>query len=794
MIINESKRDDLLLPCLNILKEKGINATLGQLKTYMLRKLTTEAGIRNLSLSSNYYLAGAVRYYFNGDLTINKDLDVFKTDNSVNDVWNTEICYKLNILINILRDAYIDTIGTSFLEPEDFGTLPIGKLLKKYNKKIVSAINKNPENNIDTTENDGLDRNNVVGNGYTFEILYNYKIATKYNSATEPGAWCITYGQQHFDSYVKRLGIHYVVFRKDGWENVKRKKGYDWSPDRPQDEYGCSLIALLQSNQTGEPVYITSRWNHGSYVDDSGCEADHAFTKQQFMEKTGVTDADLQRIFAIWKKDKHLYPNSDDDSIKINREDKIIGLRKIKFIQMRLNNGDSNVDVNILNVLNGRDTTEAKLTKDLCYCCIDSNNIRFYFLCNKGKINFDSVTTEKAEIKEKEDGYSVLDGYNNIIVLKYSHHIMLYNTRVNNFINLDGVTKFKCIPTIYKKINGFYEVKVGKQQSALLNISNNQPLKLPNGSIWINKVYSNAFYHPTIIGNSNLQSALIDGDGVIEIVYDESSDETYFYDIPKRRFIPDSEIPKKDGYITILNPDFVFPGYISYLFTTQRDKRYFWYGKTRGIVLTKDGEILNLDGVTEFHEIESLGQQFISYYPESEWAETENNNNYRTKSYVYDLNAHKHLINPIDGTKLRTSPSVYSYANSNESRMLFLSKYNYDVNGCFLFDKEKKCFYINPFNYPSKYTFNINSNGNVDGTCITFEIKENPRSMYLDNNDGYEEDYRVIDIGLPMPNEPYRLANAKTIKLKEDYNIYYEDNFTDNDFNSMVNEILKKLK
>mgnify|MGYP007119870714 CR=1 FL=1 len=99
MILSESKRDDLLLPYVEMLKAKGINCSLGQLKSYMLKKLTNEARMRNLSLGSNFYLAGAIRYYFNGDLTINKDLDVYNDGQTTNDVWNEDACQKLNALI-----------------------------------------------------------------------------------------------------------------------------------------------------------------------------------------------------------------------------------------------------------------------------------------------------------------------------------------------------------------------------------------------------------------------------------------------------------------------------------------------------------------------------------------------------------------------------------------------------------------------------------------------------------------------------------------------------------------------
>ena len=175
-------------------------------------------------------------------------------------------------------------------------------ILRKYKKKIDTELG------IVTTKKEKtaveLDRNERVGNGYSFEIIYSYQQATKYYKATDPGSWCITWGENHYNGYIKRLNIHYVIFIQDGYENVPRQKGPNWSYAKPQDEYGCSLIALLQSNVDGEPVYITSRWNHGKSWENTLCEADHAFTKEEFFAKTGVTDEDLQRIFQIWKQDK----------------------------------------------------------------------------------------------------------------------------------------------------------------------------------------------------------------------------------------------------------------------------------------------------------------------------------------------------------------------------------------------------------------------------------------------------------------------------------------------------------
>ena len=51
-ILNESKRDNFLIPYIEMFKSKGQDVTLGQLKTALLKKLTEEGGLRNLSLGT----------------------------------------------------------------------------------------------------------------------------------------------------------------------------------------------------------------------------------------------------------------------------------------------------------------------------------------------------------------------------------------------------------------------------------------------------------------------------------------------------------------------------------------------------------------------------------------------------------------------------------------------------------------------------------------------------------------------------------------------------------------------
>ena len=785
MILSESKRDDLLLPYVEILKSKGINCSLGQLKSYMLKKLTNEARMRNLSLGSNFYLAGAIRYYFNGDLTLNKDLDVYNDGQTTNDVWNEDACQKLNALINILRNAYIDTIGETFEQPEDFGTLTLPKLLRKYGKKIQKELDANSGLEIDgNDENDGLDRNDRVGQNYSYEIIYSYKQATKYNQYTDPGAWCITYGKQHYNGYIKMLNIHYVIFKQDGFENVKREFGPEWTSRKPQDEYGCSLIAVLQSNKNGEPIYITSRWNHGY---ERHCEADHAFTKEEFCQKTGVTDADLQRIFAIWKKDFPKYSEDDyNTGGSISKEEKLDVLRKLKYAQMRINGGDMNVSdtIKILTNLNGPqdgiDEGKIKITKGTYWCrTAFQGTCFFYFLIDKGKIVFETLLPEtmghdcySSNIIEYGGYHShTLRGYTNLAVIVANRFIMLYDLRRHCIINIDGETKFKCIPSSCNNIvnnKSFYELRFGKQQFALLNTATNQPLKLPNGSYWINYMRSNAVTGYGILGNSNLDARRhVGGTGgeMFELIYDASSGERYFYDVDKKLFLNEDELPELDNPLQMykLCPTFKMPGAIAFAITSKQSSvTHIAYGSTIKVLI--NGQFLKIDGDEFFNEISYVGEDFIMFCPSSR--EIEHSYWTRTKS-LYDFRNKTTVINPITNEilKFQRYPETSNRCEIDESRLLFITVTDtsslylyrtaegYRQNGELIFDKQTRSFIKNPCGFPGDYLFGIANRGEKDGSGIVIIANDSAINRWdlrqrfdAGDTDAPSRYYRILDI------------------------------------------------
>ena len=769
-----------------MLKAKGINCTLGQLKSYMLKKLTNEARMRNLSLGSNFYLAGAVRYYFNGDLTLNKDLDVYNNGQTKNDVWNEDVCQKLNALINILRNAYIDTIGETFEQPEDFGTLTLPKLLRKYGKKIQQELDSNGGIEIDgNNEDDGLDRNDRVGRNYSYEIIYNYKQATKYNQYTDPGAWCITYAKQHYDNYIKMLNIHYVIFKQDGFKNVKREFGPDWTPQKPQDEYGCSLIAVLQSNKNGEPIYITSRWNHGY---EKHCEADHAFTKEEFFAKTGVNDNDLQRIFTIWKKDAPKY-SDDAYTDSVSKEEKLNVLRKLKYTQMKINGGDMDISdtIEILNNLNGEqegiDEGKIKITKSTLWCrtVFPSNHV-FYFIMDKGKIVFETLTPDSlimkcysSNIVVKGADYIRMRGYSNLSVIKTKRYIMLYDLRRHCIIDIDGETKFKCMPLSQNNDvdnKCFYEVRYGKQQLALLNAATNLPLRLPNGSCWVNKIKSNVAKGFAIIGNSNLEAVKHfggTGGGILELTYDASSGERYFYDIDKKLFLNEDDIPKpEDPSKTYkLCTSFKMPGAVAFYVTSKARPDYTESWNPIKVLI--NDQFLKINGSDLFEDVTYAGDDFIIFSPytggmHSYWLR---------QKILYDLRSKTEVINPITNEvlKFQRYPELSDNCDIDESRFLFIqlkddyalfrTSEGFSLYGELIFDKQTRGFIKNPCDFPGEYLFGVVHRGKRDGSGIVIIANSSAgngwrlRQDIADGNTDAPRNFRILDVPGVDNSTPY---------------------------------------
>ena len=565
----ESKRDNLLLTYFeainNICSKRGLNVSFGQFKSKLLSTLSSDGGMHNLSLRSNYYLAGAARYYFNGDLTNNKQVALFDAENwisgnGIRDQWNDEVCKRLDACIVVLRNSYIDSVGVSFEQPEDFGTLSIAKLLRKYNKAINKELGivEKPKT---TKEKPVIDESPTVGNNYTFEIMYSQADCQKYERPTSPGAWCITYGQGHYDSYVRRLKIHYVIFRMDGWENVQRPEDPTqepgWSRQKPHDLYGNSLIAMLQSNSSPEPVYITSRWNHG--YGESRCEADHAYTKEEFQQITGVTDDDLKRIYDIWKMNKpSVSSNNGAANAAKTREMKVHALRSIKYAQMRINSGENpNQILRVIDTLGSNDT---RINKILSVCRLanednemhdNSEDRKFMFIVDRGKILFETITQANTTsfniAKDKVMFVRFYTDWNKSVSY-------VVNLKTHKLLTVDGKSCFLSTPRFMPDKDDinyrYFCVNRSAHDFVLIDSETLTPVRLPNGEYWVNNIERN--YYDWRAGRGKDGGRWFNEDDLLTITYDSASGEKYLFDIEQNHFLQNL-VSEEDGVADVFD-------------------------------------------------------------------------------------------------------------------------------------------------------------------------------------------------------------------------------------------------
>lgn len=646
IILSEGKRDEALGMFLPLFQKRGIETNISQLKQFLLNKFVTEAGIHALSQGSNFYLLGVARYYFNGELTKNSRLNALYPQ--FKDKFIPEACQRLDAVINILRGSYIDSVGTKFELPEDFGNLSLEALLKKYNK----AINK--ELGIETAQakkevvepKQKISQSTKVDRKYSYEILYSFEDAKKYKQYTEPGAWCITYGKQHYDGYIKRLKIHYVIFKRNGFENIPRKKGKNWTKMKPQDEYGNSLIAVLQSNSTGEPVYITSRWNHGSPSDNSQCEADHAYTKEEFFAVTGCDDATLQRAFEQWKeKTKEL----GNKNVPIDRKElyakKLDVLRTFKYAQMMINGGANLQDA----IGGGTIIRDGKNYKGTYLVFIEKNEETWYTLMDRKQMFYDTYLTkaywtQSDLIVARGNNFTLLrDDSNRFYIFDHIHH---------TFVNIDSQTRFKDISDNIKwdrdiENERFIILALSSNQIALVDLSTMKPIKARNGSGWFESITrldgkdSNRNYR----GQIDLPYDITNK--VLKLVYDSASNEFYLFDTRDGRFI---ETKNENGFMLSNWQTYSDMGFIKYV---NGNEDYFNSDANILIKLQKisNGEWVTINGYDTFRDIEIVQSLIVGYKGYDE----------EVAHYV-DMTTGKMLM--INGKPLETPTVEMMYADS----------------------------------------------------------------------------------------------------------------------------------
>lgn len=645
-ILLESKRDDLLLPYLNILKEKGIEKPLGVFKKEMLTKLSGQASLPNVSLGSNFYLVGAVRYYLNGDLTTDGKAAYMESGDPMSqDNWDVETCRKLNAVINILRNSHIDSVGTKFEQPEDFGTLPINKLFRKYGKKIEKEIDNG---------GDEAAQNDRVGNGYTFKIIYTFNQAKQYCALTAPGSWCITRQPNWFRDYINSYNIHYIFFLKDGYQSLNRRDfpGPGYTRQKPHDEYGNSMIAMLQRNDSWEPKIITSRWNHGDTSDRTeGTEADHAYSLEEFCQITGVTEKDLQNIYEMWSNGVGQAENKAEAKKFV-----LSATRKAKYAQILINGGEkpsnamASVGITKVKTLWGKEDNESKA---VILCSIDGHT----FVMDRGKILFETIASDSDQrielLSDFLDSEEVIPCFKNAVAISHENYTLIYNIRYHEFVNIDGVTKLKRLPTGYNFENAaFIEVKNGKAVTALLSTSDLRPLKLPNGKSWFMYLRCDGHWGEPDTTTIDVSPIKTNNNCVIELWVGKT--RNIFYNLKTKNFFDPASLMSEqereelfsdwtnsvwtkavvlnsccsNGNLFSVSPGFLHNNTVAGM------SFYNKYDKT--IIFDSNCKRIDINGKSIVKDVEAIADFMIAIK-----AKDQRNRRYYDASYYYDLNFKK---------------------------------------------------------------------------------------------------------------------------------------------------------
>ena len=195
----------------------------------------------------------------------------------------------------------------------------------------------------------------------------------------------------------------------------------------------------------------------------------------------------------------------------------------------------------------GKFETMKDFRKVICSLVITFDEGRVFILCDKGKMNFDTLyyTEDSNEYIEnfahssfnKEDEqYNGAKRFNNLVRINYPTYTMLYDTRFKRLIDIDGVKKFKYMGTSPDSWNEpvFFEVCQSSTQRALIDIETNKPLRLPNGAYWY---YDLKHLNTNRFSSNEVKPIIVyKKDACLILNYDDSAGINFYYDIASKRF------------------------------------------------------------------------------------------------------------------------------------------------------------------------------------------------------------------------------------------------------------------
>ena len=245
----ESSQDKAAL---KYLKDRGITDYNEQMKYIGSLK----HDIPNLRLDKGKFMVGALRMYFNGELSNYDNIESFS-----------------KVLNCISENGHASEYNF------DLNGLSLRELYDKYEEEIRS------ESETDRERSSQVQRGN--GNGYRIIPINSFEEAEQYGKYT---SWCVTHIKNQFNNYTSG-GKRFYFCLKDGFEQVQRN-----DDGAPLNEYGLSMIAVLVDSD-GELCQITTRYNH----DYNGENNDGLRTVEQLED---VLDVNFYQVFKPYTREE----------------------------------------------------------------------------------------------------------------------------------------------------------------------------------------------------------------------------------------------------------------------------------------------------------------------------------------------------------------------------------------------------------------------------------------------------------------------------------------------------------
>ena len=209
-----SKQDKLALRYLNIQGITNYNEKMRIIGTL-------KHDVPNLRLDKGKFVTAGLRMYFNHELCDEQSIRTLDT---------------------VLNYIYKGNHASEY--DYDLNGLSLEELSNKYKDNIVT------DGKNDRKRSEQIQRNGC--NGYTIIPIDTYEQAHKYSEYT---SWCVTHGQNAFDSYTK-YGNRFYFCLLNGFENIPKN-----DEGAPLNTYGLSMIAV-NIDMNGDLLRITTRYNH----------------------------------------------------------------------------------------------------------------------------------------------------------------------------------------------------------------------------------------------------------------------------------------------------------------------------------------------------------------------------------------------------------------------------------------------------------------------------------------------------------------------------------------------------